>query len=109
MYPLSPLIVIAAALALVPYFAAAFFPSRFGPWVRGLPAVVQVFLPASLCIPYVLVAVDRHLFSPRWLALYIILPVAMAALMALSRAGGKGRGCWMEFVVLAVLDRKSVV
>jgi len=102
-YPLSPLIVIAAALALVPYFAAGFFPSRFGAWVRRLPGFVQVFVPALLCVPYLLVAIDRHVFSPRWLALYAILPVAMAALMAVSRAGGKGPGYWMELVVLAVL------
>lgn len=103
MYPLSPLIVIAALLALLPYLAAGFFPSRFGAWVRGLPIVVQVGLPAFLCVPYALVAVDRAAFSIRWLALYAILPVAMAVLMTISRAGGKSHGYWLEFLILAVL------
>lgn len=103
MYPLSPLIVIAAVLALLPYFAAGFFASRFGAWVRGLPKLVRMFLPALLCAPYALVAMDRGMFSTRWLALYAILPVAMAALMAISAASGKGHGYWLEFLVLAVL------
>ena len=103
MYPLSPLIVIAASLALVPYLAAGFVPSRFGAWVRGLPTVVRAGLPAFLCVPYVLVAVDRGMLSTRWLALYAFLPVAMAILLALPRAGLKGHGYWLEFLVLAVL------
>lgn len=103
MYPLSPLIVIAAALALLPYLGAGFFPSHFGAWVRRLPKLVRVFLPAFLCVPYVLVAIDRGVFSTRWLALYAILPAAMAVLMAISAAGRKRQGYWLEFLVLAVL------
>jgi hypothetical protein len=102
-YPLSPLIVTAAALALGPYLAAGFFPSRFTGFVRGLPKLIQVLLPALLGVIYVLVAVDRGGFSLRWVALYAILPVVMAALMAASGAGRKGQGYWMEFLVLAVL------
>ena len=103
MYPLSPLIAIAALLALAPYFAAAFFPPRFGGWVRGLPRIVQVLLPSLLCVPYVLVTVDRGGFSTQWLALYALLPVAMAALMAFSGGAGKGHAYWREFLILAVL------
>ncbi len=104
MYPFSPLIVVAALLALVPYFAAGFFPARFTVWVRGLPLLAQLLLPSVLCVPYLLVSVDRGLFSARWLALYAILPVAMAAVLSLSRSGRGGRlGCWPEFLILAVL------
>ena len=103
MYPVSPLIVIAALLALVPYLAAGFFASRFGAWVRGLPTVIQVSLPALLGVPYVLVAVDRGMLSMRWLVLYAFLPVAMAILMAHSRAGRKSHAYWLEFLVLLVL------
>ena len=86
MYPISPLIVIAAVLTLFPYLAAGFFPARFVATVRSLPIVVRLPLPALLCIPYLLVTVDRGVFSARWLALYAILPVAMAGLMAFSRS-----------------------
>jgi len=102
-YPFSPQIVIAALLALVPYLAAGFFPTRFVAWVRALPLLIRLALPASLCVPYVLVVVDRGGFSIRWLALYAALPVVMAALMALSGSLGKDRGCWVEFLVLALL------
>ena len=104
MYPISPLIVIAALLALVPYLAAGFFPARFTAWVRGVPLPVQLLLPSLLCVPYLLVSVDRGVFSARWLALYAILPVAMAVVLSLSRGGlGNRLGCWPEFLILAVL------
>jgi membrane protease YdiL (CAAX protease family) len=101
-YPLSPLIVIAALLALVPYLAAGFFQVRFTAWVRGAPLLVRLLLPSLLCVPYLLVSVDCGLFSARWLLLYAILPVAMAAVLSFSR-GGSGLGCWPEFLILAVL------
>ena len=102
MYPLSPLIVIAAVLTLVPYLFAGFFPERFTASVRGLPMPAQLSLPAFLCIPYVLVAVDRGVYSTRWLALYALLPVSISVLLKISRAL-RNRGCWLEFLVLAVL------
>jgi len=102
-YPVSPLIVIAALMALLPYLAAGFFPARFFAWVRALPAAVRLALPSLLCIPYVLVMVDRGRFSVQWLILYAALPVAMAATMAFSGVLGKGRGYWLELLVLVVL------
>ena len=103
MYPVSPLIVIAAVVALVPYLAAGFFPARFVARVRALPVSVRVILPAVLCVPYVLVTVDRGRFSLDWLALYAALPVAMAALLAFSSVLGKDRGYWLELLVLILL------
>jgi len=106
-YPLSPLIVIAALLALVPYLAAGFFPSRFTGWIRSLPFAAQLLLPSLLCIPYLLVSIDRGIFSPGWLALYAILPVAMTLLLSLSgpsRSGPSTRRQYpLEFLVLAIL------
>jgi len=102
-YLLSPLIVIAALLALVPYLAAGFFAARFTAWVRGLPVLIRVLIPACLCIPYVLVRMDRGGLSVHWLALYTGLPVAMAVLMMISNLLRKGGGYWIELLVLAVL------
>ncbi len=103
MYPLSPFIVIAAVLALIPYLIAAFLPGRFAGFVRGLPAVIRVLMPSLLCLPYVLVAADRGSLAMVWLMLYAILPVAMAGLMAISARAGKGGNSWLEFLILAVL------
>lgn len=97
-YLLSPLTVIAALLALFPYFWAAFLPARFAAWVRSLPLVAQILLPAALSIPYVLVTIDRGGYAARWLALYALLPVAMAAALRL-----RTKNHWAEFAVLAVL------
>jgi uncharacterized protein len=103
-YPISPLIVIAALLALVPYLAAGFSPARFTAWARGLPLLVRLLLPSLLCVPYVLVSVDRGTFSARWMLLYAILPVAMAAVLSLPKGGRGGwLRCWPEFLILAVL------
>jgi len=103
-FPLSPLIAIAALLALVPYLAAGFSPSRFIAWVRGLPIVAQMLLPSVLCVPYLLVSVDRGVFAARWLALYAVLPVAMASVLSFSGSGRFRRlNCWPEFLILAIL------
>lgn len=103
-YPRSPLIVIAAVLALVPYLTAGLFPARFIAWVRGIPLSVQLLLPSLLCVPYLLVSVELGVFSGRWLALYAILPVAMATVLSLSKGGRWARlGTWPEFLILAVL------
>jgi uncharacterized protein len=90
-------------MALLPYLAAGFFPARFVAWVRALPAAVRLALPSLLCIPYVLVTVDRGRFSVQWLVLYAALPVAMAAAMMFSGFIGKSRGGWLELLVLAGL------
>jgi membrane protease YdiL (CAAX protease family) len=103
-YPLSPLIIIAALLALVPYLAAGFFAARFTAWVRGLPVSAQLVLPSVLCVPYLLVSVDGGMFSARWLALYAVLPVVMTAVLSLSKSSRGSRfGCWPEFLILALL------
>jgi membrane protease YdiL (CAAX protease family) len=102
-YPLSPLLLIAALLALIPYLAAGFFPNRLVASVRGLPALVRFALPSALCVPYVLVTVDRGRFSFYWLAIYAALPVVMALTMAVSGFLGKNRGALLELLTLVLL------
>lgn len=97
-------IIFAAALVLAPYFAAAFFPERTATALRRAPFTVQLIVPAFLCIPYLLVAEPAHMFRWSWFALYAVLPVAMAALLARARlADPDQRGNWRDFLVLAVL------
>lgn len=94
---------VAALLALAPYLAAAFFPARFVAWVKALPMLVRPLAPSSLCVPYVLVAVDRGHVSAHWLLIYAFLPVAMAGLLWLAGALGKGGGYWIELIVLMLV------
>ena len=104
MYLFTPLIVIAAVLVLVPYLAAGFYPKGAAGRARALPMGARLSLPALLCVPYLLVSLSRGTFSWYWLALYALLPVAIAALLSLSGPGApRWRQCWPEFLVLAVL------
>jgi len=98
-------VAIAAVLALIPYLAAAFF----GDWmartdsqsVGKVPWSVRVLLPAVLCLPYALVSVSAGIFRWYWLALYALLPVAIAALMLQARKfDPEQRGNWRDFLVL---------
>jgi membrane protease YdiL (CAAX protease family) len=100
----SPLIVVAAVLALVPYLAAGFFPERVAGFIGELPHWVQLLCPSLLCIPYLLVSLSRGTFSWDWLALYALLPVVIASLLGRSDRTSSSRfKCWPEFLILAVL------
>lgn len=96
-------IILAAALTLIPYLAAAFFP-QIVTVPEKLPKTAQLLLPALLCIPYALVAWSTHTFRWHWLAIYAVLPVAIAALMHNARrADPAQRGNWRDFFVLAII------
>ena len=99
-YPFSPLIAIAAVLALAPYLAAGFFPARAAGCAQRIPVWAQVLSPSLLCVPYLLVTLSSGTFSWAWLGLYATLPAVIAAV--LIGAGGTRSG-WPEFLILAVL------
>jgi uncharacterized protein len=95
---------IAALLTLMPFLAAAFFGPGATAWVRRLPMWVQIVCPAALCIPYLLVACSAGIFRWGWFALYGLLPIAIAGLLAQTvRANNTERGDWRDFLVLVVL------
>jgi CAAX protease family protein len=100
----SPPIIVAALFTLVPYLAAAFFPERFTRSTQKLPTAARLLLPAALSVPYALVALSTRSFHWGWLALYALLPVAMAALMGEARRADPAlHANWCDFLVLAVL------
>lgn len=95
---------IAAILTLIPYLAAAFFPDRIAGWGLRWPLWARLSAPTLLCIPYLLVALAAGDFHWRWLALYALLPDAIAALLwQAGRDDAAQRGDWRDFLVLAVL------
>lgn len=97
-------IILAAVLTLAPLLAAAFFSRKLTAWVERLPLFAQLFCPAILCTPYVLVAVSRGIFELGWCALYALLPVAVALLLWQARGIDRAqRGTWRDFLVLAAL------
>ncbi len=101
---ITPVNVIAALLTLVPYLAVAFFSGSAAARVRAWPTLVRFACPAALCIPYLLVAFGAGVFRWGWLALYALLPVAIAVLLGqAARVDIAQRGNWRDFLVLVVL------
>lgn len=100
----TPINVLAALLTLLPYLTVAFFPDSAAARVRAWPAAARFICPAALSIPYLLVACAAGVFRWGWFALYALLPVAIALLLAqAARADADQRGNWRDFLVLAVL------
>lgn len=114
----TPANIAAALLLLIPYLAVAFFPRAMTARAGKLPARAQIAAPATLSISYVLVAGSAGIFRWAWFALYLLLPVAIAALLKQAARLDPGctarpaasaatecsqRGNWRDFVILAVL------
>jgi uncharacterized protein len=99
-YPFSPLIPIAAVLALAPYMAAGFFPAHAADCAQRLPVWAKVLSPSLLCVPYLLVTLSSGTFSWAWLGLYATLPAVIAAVLISARGTKSG---WPEFLILGIL------
>ena len=91
----------AGLLALIPYFAAAFFPSRVEGCARSLSPRNQILAPSLLAIPYALVTLAYGDFSWLWLALYILLPPVIALIARF--APSDNRFIWPQLVILTLL------
>ena len=100
----TPLNLIAAVLALVPYLVVAFSPSSSAARVRSWPVWTRIAAPAALAIPYVLVACGAGVFRWGWFALYALLPVAIVWLLGdAASVDAAQRGNWRDFLVLITL------
>jgi uncharacterized protein len=102
--PLShPLIVVAAVLALIPYFAAAFC-ARSVPRVQRLPVGLRILAPVLLGIPYALVSTSSGIFRWSWLAVYTLLPVGISLLLyEAGMADPEQLGGWRDFLILVLI------
>jgi uncharacterized protein len=101
---LTPPIVIAACLTLLPFLAAAFLSEKIARQASGSPAWSRLLWPSVLSLPYVLVTGSAGTFRWGWFALYAMVPVAVAASLWNAGAADPGqRGDWRDFLVLAVL------
>jgi hypothetical protein len=101
---LRPEVLVAAVLILLPMLVGGLAPKRVAALADALPRAVLLAVPALLCVPYFLVADAFGVFRWGWLALYALLPVAIAFLLDQARSADTGqRGNWRDFLVLAVL------
>lgn len=94
-------LVIAALLALAPYLAAAFFAARLEGRARKLPPWAQIALPSLLAIPYLIVSLDAGSFRWSWLAVYVLVPAALA--LAARAFFGDNRSIWPQLAVLILV------
>jgi membrane protease YdiL (CAAX protease family) len=100
----TPAIATAALLTLLPLVLGAFPSPRLFARVQSLPRRLQLLLPSTLALPYLLVACSSGIFRWGWLACYALLPVAVAVLLHQARAADPAqRGNWRDFLILATL------
>jgi membrane protease YdiL (CAAX protease family) len=100
----SPAIAIAALITLTPFLATAFFAKKLQGVAEAFSIKARLLVSAILCVPYVLVACSTHTFHWGWLALYALLPVAVATLMSQARhLDPAQRGNWRDYLILAIL------
>jgi membrane protease YdiL (CAAX protease family) len=101
---ITPANLIAALLELIPFLAVGFFPRAVTAQVSKLPTWGKLALPTLFYVPYVLVACGAGIFRFQWLALYAVLPAAIAALLAqAAQVDPEQRGNWRDFLVLGAL------
>jgi membrane protease YdiL (CAAX protease family) len=100
----SPAIAIAALITLAPFLATHFFAKKLQGVAEAFSIKARLLVSAILCVPYVLVACSTHTFHWGWLALYALLPAAVATLMGQARhLDPAQRGNWRDYLILAIL------
>jgi uncharacterized protein len=94
-------VLLSAILALAPLLLFGFADKRCLAVLARLPIPLRLLLPAACAIPYTLVSLPLQLFRSGWFALYLLLPVAIAALLWLAtRLDSQKRGHLLDLVVL---------
>lgn len=97
-------VIVAAVLALTPLFLFGFVGERCIAALNEQALPVQFLLPATCIIPYLLACWPLHLIRAEWLLLYLLLPIAVASLLALAaKLDPQRRGHVLDFLVLFTL------
>lgn len=95
---------VALALALVPLFAFGLAGELCRRWANSLPLAVRLCVPAALVLPYLVVATTAHRIAVEWVAVYLLAPVVIAALLyAAAKFDLRQRGHVLDFLVLLPL------
>ena len=94
-------VIVAAVLALTPLLLFGFVGDRCVAALSRQPLALRLLLPAVCVFPYLLVCGPLHLLRIQWLALYLLLPITVAALLALAaKLDPQKRGHVLDFLVL---------
>ena len=104
MQNVTPIAIAALALELAPAVLFGCAAERIVRAVGRWPAALRLGFPATLVLPYLLVAISAHMFRWRWCALYAGLPVIAAWLLARAAvADPQQRGNWRDALILLAL------
>ena len=100
----TPVAIAVLVAELVPAVAFGFASERLREAIRRWPASIRVLVPASLVLPYVVIAGWEHMLRVSWFALYLGLPVVIAwLLLRASAADPEQHGNWRDALILLAL------
>ena len=100
----TPVVIAVLVAELMPAAAFGFAEEPVARVVARLPLAMRVALPALLVVPYVVIAATQRIFRWQWFALYALLPVLMAWLLAQATvADPDQRGTWRDALILLTL------
>ena len=100
----SPTDLAVLVLELAPAALFALAGERVGQACSRWPSSLRTALPALCALPYVLISCSHQMFSWKWCALYVALPVAIAWLLGQAAiADPEQRGNWRDAIILLTL------
>ena len=101
MQNVTPVAIAALGLELAPAVLFGCAGERVARAMERWPVPLRLSVPALLVAPYAMVSISAHIFQWSWLALYMLLPVAIAGLLMRAAAvDPKQRGDWRDAFIL---------
>jgi membrane protease YdiL (CAAX protease family) len=100
----TPIAIVVFGLELAPAVLFGCAAERVARAVGRWPKALRLAVPAVLVLPYLLVSISAHMFRWQWCALYALLPVIVAWLLArAAKADPEQRGNWRDALMLLAL------
>ena len=101
MQNVTPVAIAALGLELAPAVLFGCAGERVARAMERWPVPLRLSVPALLVAPYAMVSISAHIFQWSWLALYMLLPVAIAGLLMRAAAvDPEQRGDWRDAFIL---------
>ncbi len=101
---MTPIAIVVFGLELAPAVLFGCAAERVARAVGRWPKALRLAVPAVLVLPYLLVSISAHMFRWQWCALYALLPVIVAWLLArAAKADPEQRGNWRDALMLLAL------
>jgi len=100
----NPITIAVLGLELIPAMAFGFASERVTRMVASWPRAWRLLAPAAFALPYIILATATQTLRWQGLALYLVLPIVMAWLLAQAAAADpEQRGNWRDALILLTL------